>query len=305
MAEQKKQNEIDEFLKDIDENPNISISSSTEDDEEFEKLLQEFISSEITEEDTETMARDYKEADKREQENKQNTTQTSRLCEEEQALFSAHTSFTDAIKNIATQNSLPIPNFKINEDSLYPRYKPYLDEKFAYDTLCGWDVMVKAYPTRIMNINPGGSDEELLSYAEKCTDETLQLAIISYVEVLIELESCEIAYEKRRLEAKRKKIEREVIEEHLRRREQMKKYIDAIEKKEFPINAQKLINNYFKTSRQDAEGAFKVLTSNPATFAPIEVNKIKDRFFGMIKAKPEDGIRINKELGEFLKKLKV
>ena len=84
----------------------------------------------------------------------------------------------------------------------------------------------------------------------------------------------------------------------------MKKYISAIEAKKFPIDAERLVNNYFKTSRKDAEGAYKMLTNNPATFAPIDISRIKARFFGMIKAKPEDGIRVNKELGNFLKKLK-
>ncbi len=283
------------------------------DDEEFEKLLNEFISSEITEEDTETMAQDYKEAHQKQAIKAQPTisaqettsSSSSRLCEEEQNLFDAHKNFSTAIFQIADKNNIKHPSFKITEDLLYPRYKPYLGEKFAYDSLAGWDVMIKAYPTRIMNINPGAKDEELLEYAEKTTDEDLQLAIISYVEILIELESCEIAYEKRRLKAKRKKIEREVIEEHQRRIDRMRKYIKAIEEKQFPINAERLITNYFKTSRKDADGAFKVLTNNPATFAPIDVSKIKARFFGLIKAKPEDGIRINRELGNFLKKLKV
>ena len=47
-----------------------------------------------------------------------------------------------------------------------------------------------------------------------------------------------------------------------------------------------------------------MLETNPATFAPIQVDKIPARFFGMIKPKPEDGIKINKKLGKFLKKLK-
>ncbi len=293
-----------------DKNIDTSSLFDETDDAEFEKLLNEFISSEITEEDTETMATDYKEAHQKQQVSASTSgtaeaKPSTRLCEEENNLFSAHENFSNAIFKIADKNNIKRPNFKITEDSLYPRYKPYLGEQFAYDTLAGWDVMIKAYPTRIMNIDPGAKDEELLEYAEKTTDENLQLALISYVEILIELESCEIAYEKRRLKAKRKKIEREVVEEHQRRIDKMKKYISAIEAKQFPINAEKLINNYFKTSRKDAEGAFKVLTNNPATFSPIEVSKIKARFFGLIKAKPEDGIRVNRELGNFLKKLKV
>ena len=300
MDEKKIHKEVEDLLND-------NVSTSETDDEEFEKLLQEFISSEVDEDDTATIDNDYKETAKAAPQTatNDNGNQYANLQEEESALMSAHDNFIGAITTIAQSNNLPVPAFKITADMLYPRYKPYLGTKFGYDTLAGWDVMIKAYPTRIMNINPGASDEELLSYAEKTTDETLQMAIISYVEVLIELESCEIAYEKRRLKAKKKKIEREVVEEHQRRKEQMDKYIAAIEAKQFPINAQRLITNYFRTSRKDAEGAFKVLTNNPATFAPIEVSKIKDRFFGMIKAKPEDGIRINRELGNFLKKLKV
>lgn len=305
------------ILEEKPQNTEVESLFNDDDDAEFEKLLQEFISSEITDEDTETMASDYKEAHKKEKTEKlslseeindtpdSSSSSSSKLYEEEKNLFDAHENFSNAIFQIADKNNIKRPTFKITEDLLYPRYKPYLGEKFGYDSLAGWDVMIKAYPTRIMNINPGAKDEELLEYAEKTTDEDLQMAIISYVEILIELESCEIAYEKRRLKAKRRKIEKEVIEEHQRRIDKMKKYISAIEEKKFPINAEKLIKNYFKTSRKDADGAFKVLTNNPATFAPIETSKIKDRFFGLIKAKPEDGIRINKELGLFLKKLKV
>ena len=47
-----------------------------------------------------------------------------------------------------------------------------------------------------------------------------------------------------------------------------------------------------------------MLTNNPATFAPIEINKIKPRLFGLIKVTPQDGIRVNHEIGEFIKKLK-
>lgn len=276
------------------------------DDEEFEKLLKEFISSEITEDDTDTIVNDFQEAQSQPAPSVDVSAPVkTNLCEEENNLFQAHRNFSTAICKIAEATHIPAPTFKVTEEMLYPRYKPYLGEKFAYDTLVGWDVMIKAYPTRIMNINPAAKDEELLDYAEKTTDENLQMAIISYVEVLIELESCEIAYEKRRLKAKRKKIEREIIEEHQKRIDKMNQYIKAIEEKQFPINAEKLIHNYFKTSKNDADGAFQVLTNNPATFAPIDVSKIKDRFFGMIKAKPEDGIRINKELGNFLKNLKV
>ena len=79
----------------------------------------------------------------------------------------------------------------------------------------------------------------------------------------------------------------------------------AIKEKNFPIDAETLVNNYFKTVRKDPEGAKKILENNPATFAPIQVEKIPDRLFGLIKAKPEDGKKINKKIGNFLKDLKI
>lgn len=313
MANSDVHDEVKSFLGDIDEDINVTTNTESAEDDEFEKLLQEFISNELTDDDRETIANDEKEAEERKPrpspadntaEQNEEDPDAEKLYDEEKALYNAHRNFVNSITEMAQQNNLAVPDFSINANMLYPRYKPTLGEKFALDTLKGWDIMIQAHPTRIMNIKPNAKDEELLEFAEKTTDDTLQMAVISYVEILIEIESCEIAYEKRRLKAKRRKIEREVVEEHQRRLDKMKKYIAAIEEKEFPINAERLVTNYFKTSRKDADGAYKMLTNNPATFAPIEVSKIKARFFGMIKAKPEDGIRINKELGAFLKKLK-
>ena len=302
---------IDELLQNIDlDEPQAQTTSKgeaksqTDDDEEFEKLLQEFISSEITEDDTTTMINDYKDSVEKKVTKAPTVNPGSKLAEEEKNLFDAYSNFTASAIKIAQKNQIELPSFKVSEDMLLPRYKPYLNKEFGYDTLLCWDILVKAYPSRVQNINPGASDEDLLNYAEKTPDEDLQMFIISYVETLIELEGCEIAYEKRRLKAKRKKIEKEIVEEHQRRIEKMKKYINAIEDKKFPVNAERLVNNYFKNAARDADGAYKVLTHNPATFAPIDVSKIKDRFFGLIKAKPEDGIRVNKELGNFLKNLK-
>lgn len=311
MADSKNiHDEVKQYLDDIDDSTNITTPASSEnEDDEFERLLQEFISNELTEDDQTTIANDKKEAESKAAakttEAVQDDSPAAKLCEEEKNLYNAHSNFITAISEMAEDHQLPVPAFSITAEMLYPRYKPTLGEKFALDTLKGWDIMIQAHPTRIMNINPNAKDEELLEFAERTTDDILQMAIIAYVEILIEIESCEIAYEKRRLKAKRRKIEQQVVEEHQRRIEKMKKYIAAIEAKKFPIDAERLVNNYFKTSRKDADGAYQMLTNNPATFAPIDISKIKARFFGMIKAKPEDGIRVNKELGNFLKKLKV
>ena len=121
---------------------------------------------------------------------------------------------------------------------------------------------------------------------------------------LIELDACEIAYNLRRVKYEKHKIEKKLYEEQQHRRDQMRNYIAAIKERNFPVDAEMLVNNFFKTVRKDPEGAKKMLENNPATFAPIQIDKIPSRFFGMIKAKPEDGIKINKRLGKFLKNLK-
>ncbi len=290
---------IDNLLSDVDDTKSVNINKQEEDDDaQFEALLKEFIATEMTEEDTDVMAQDYKDEPTTPKKN-------NGLAEEEDVLYNAYLNYTGAIIAISKENNLTEPKFKFELDMLKPRFKPYIGKTLASDMLIGWDIMIKAHPTEVLSINPQAKDEELLNFAEKQNNENLQMAIISYVEVLIELESCEIAYEKRRLKAKRKKIEKEIILEHQKRVERIKKYTEAIQKEEYPVDAERLVKNYFKTSKNDADGAFKMLTQNPATFAPIEIQKIKDRFFGLIKAKPEDGIRINKELGNFLKKLKV
>ena len=95
-----------------------------------------------------------------------------------------------------------------------------------------------------------------------------------------------------------------MYEEFQRRRERKERFIKALKERNFPIDADRLINNYFKTASKDAKAAYEVLTTNPAIYAPIENDKIKPRLFGLLKVSPEDGIRENHRIGAYLKKLK-
>ena len=226
------------------------------------------------------------------------------LCSEEQELFNAYGNFRTAINMICNDSGLAEPDFALTAEQLLPRYKPRLAEQIKDELLFGWGIMLMQYPDQLQNLNPNAADDDLLNFAEKTTDELLQMAIISYVEVLIEMESCDIAYESRRIRAKKKRIERQIIEEHEARRQKIAAYIEKIERKKFPINAERLVVNYFKTARKDPDGAYQILVNNPATYAPIETDKIPDRLFGLIKSKPEDGIKINREIGNYMKKLK-
>ncbi len=299
--------DLPETSTDTEETPTLTIRESNDDDE-FERLLNDFISSELETVDDEI--EQLKSGKTPSEEEEKPTVQlpsisAENLEEEENALYQAYTNFADAIALIAEENNLDIPDFKVTTSMLAPRYRPSIGKKIAEDTLTGWDIILKVHPLHTLGINPNASDEDLLDFAEKTTDDTLQLAIISYVEILIEMEGCEISYDERRLKAQRKKIEREIYQEHQERINRINKYIKAIEEKKFPINAERLINNYFKTAQKDPDGAYQVLTKNPAVFAPIDVSKIRPRFFGMIKPTPQDGIRVNIEIGEFIRKLKI
>ena len=227
------------------------------------------------------------------------------LGNDELELAQAYANFTDSVTAISVMYDITLPTFGFNPEMLVPNYKPSTGRKIVSDASLCWDVMFQAFPERLSTLNPLSTDEEFLNFAEGLTNQNLQLAIISYVEILIDIENCEISYEEKRLKAQRKRIERELYEEYQRRRERKIKFIEEIKKRKFPIDAERLVTNYFKNSAKDANGAYQALIKNPAVYAPIEVNKIKPRFFGLIKATPKDGIRVNYRLGNFLKHLKV
>ena len=287
---------------------NKSYDEEVAEDDEFERLLNQFISSEL--EDIDTGLENKDEAPLATTPTAQTTANTIQqnagptLAEGEKALFEAYKNFSNSIVMMASMNNIDAPNFGVNTSLLLPYYKYSTGSQIADDTIKGWEVMFKIHGSMLTGLNPEASDEELLDFAERCEDEILQLAVISYVEILIEMEGCEIALETRRLKAKRRKIEREIYEEHQRRIERKQRYIEAIRKKNFPVDAERLINNYFKTAQKDPDGAYQVLINNPAVYAPIDTSKLQPRFFGLIKPTPQDGIRVNRELGIYLKKLK-
>ncbi|MBQ8465177.1 MAG: hypothetical protein IJ545_04125 [Alphaproteobacteria bacterium] len=285
--------------------------NSSDDVDDFERMLSEFISKEF-EDSIEEAKEDLNEAKEEAQiQTESDNSSLSQLADEprlgehEFSLFRAYKNFMYAINILTQQADMPPIRMHLNENKLYPHYKKRAGNAVSKDILKGWDILIQLFPKEMSSISPSSSDDELLDYAEKCENENIQLAVISHVETMIELEGCEIDYQVRKLAYERKQLEKIIYEEHQKRIERSKKYINAIKEKEFPIDAERLVNNYFRLSNKDPEGSFKALTKNPATFAPIDFSKIKDRFFGLIKVKPQDGIRINQKIGEFLKNLKI
>ncbi len=284
----------------------IEKTNNNSNESDFDKLLDDFINNQIQE------ANDTQEELLEAAKNQKPLTISlsddeeivKNLYQEERRLYDAFTNFINAVSELAQKANLNMPEFSFSAQEIYPRFRPSSGRIASKDIVNCWELMLQAQPVRLSGLPQGATDEQILDFAEKTTENSLQMALISYVEILIEMESCEIAYNLRKAKAKKRKIERRIYEEHQRQIETKRRYIEEIKKKKFPIDAERLVNNYFKTAKKDPEGAKKILENNPATFAPIEVDKLKPRFFGMIKPKPEDGIRINKEIGNFLKNLK-
>jgi len=94
----------------------------------------------------------------------------------------------------------------------------------------------------------------------------------------------------------------ELLNPHYQKEEIIEKAGSAIEKAGFPVDGRKLVRNYLKAAETNAEEAFKILITVPATFAPIETKEVKK---GLFHVNPDEGKRINKELASFLKKLEI
>ncbi len=227
------------------------------------------------------------------------------LKTEEYELSRAIYNFQDGINAIADKKNLKTPSIEYDYKMLHPNYKPSVGRKIAQYLLDCWDLINKYDPENMKKLSKNATDEEFLVFAEGLTDTDMQLVIISYVEILINLEICEVKYEQMKEIAIKNKIKKELYEEYMQLQERKAMFIEKLKQQNFPINVDALINNYFKAAQKDAKGAFEALTKNPAMFTPIEFDKIKPRFFGLIKVAPEDGIKFNQKIGAFIKKIKI
>lgn len=227
------------------------------------------------------------------------------LKAEEHELARAISNFQDGIYALADKKNFKVPTTDYTEEMLKPNYKPSTGKKIAQYMLACWDIINKYDPENMKRLSKDASDEDYLAFAETLSDTDMQLSIISYVEILINLELCEVSYEQRKEVIQKNRIKRELYEEYMELQERKATFIRKLKEKNFPIDVDKLINNYFRVAQKDPDGSFEALTKNPATFSPIEFDKIKPKFFGLIKVTPEDGIKANQKIGSFIKKLKV
>ena len=213
---------------------------ATDDDLEFEKLLNEFISSQLEDVDIEENTpsktpQSNKKNDNIQHSQSQDDDEVSPedkefdiLKDNEKSLMKAYRNFGDALDLLASDFQLNSPKFELSVTMLYPNYKPSVGKIIANDTLAGWDIILKSHPELKGVIHPHATDEEMLNIAEKSDDDALQFALISYVELLIELEGCEISYKERKLKHEKRKLEREIYEEHQKRIARINRYIEAL-----------------------------------------------------------------------------
>lgn len=232
-------------------------------------------------------------------------TENSSLKPEEFELARAISNFQDGVYSLASKKNLKVPETDYTEEMLRPNYKPSVGKKIAQYMLKCWDIINKADPENMKRLSKNATDEEYLAFAETLNNTDMQLAIISYVEILINLEICEVKYEQKKEIMQKNRIKKELYEEYMELQERKALFIKKLKEKDFPIDAERLINNYFRVAQKDPDGSFEALTKNPAMFSPIEFDKIRPKFFGLIKVTPEDGIKANQKIGKFIKNLKV
>ena len=187
---------------------------------------------------------------------------------------------------------------------LYPNYKPSIGKKLAQYLLACWDIMNKYDPENMKRLSKDAGDEEYLAFAETLNDTDMQLAIISYIEILINLEICEVSYEQKKEILQKNRIKRELYEEYIELQERKALFIKKIERKRFSGRCGAADRKLLSGAQKDPDGSFNALVKNPAMFSPIEFEKIRPKFFGLIKVTPEDGIKANQKIGHFIKNLK-
>ena len=166
-------------------------------EDEFERLLNEFISAEL--DDVEEEVENAKNGQAPTPQislpiSNSDDENSAKLNEGERSLYRAYQNYFYAVRAMAESADRQPPAPSITAENLYPHFKPKTGRRISQDILNGWDIMLKIFPQELASLNPAGTDDELLDFAEKASDDNLQLAIISYVEILIEIEGCELNY---------------------------------------------------------------------------------------------------------------
>ncbi len=134
---------------------------------------------------------------------------------------------------------------------------------------------------------------------------TAQQILISYILIMLDMQIINEKLDLMDVEDEQKRIIEEIRETEEGERALKQRFIQAIERRRFPVNARKLINNYFNLSRKEPDKAYHTLITNPLYFSPIQMERLPKKFFGLVKPGPKDAAAVNKRLASYLKSLKV
>lgn len=153
------------------------------------------------------------------------------LGSEESELAQAFINYKSSVDKLSQDylNSRFYTEFII--DYLYPNYKPSIGELLANDLVKGWLILSRIFPKEVGSFPTTSTDEEFLNFAETLKNQDLQLAVISYVEILIDMESCELSYQAKLAQYQEKHIKRIMYEEYLARKERQRKFTEAVKRK--------------------------------------------------------------------------
>jgi len=189
---------IVEFIKQTVSKSYKAASEKEKEDEKMNAWMDDYIQTELdrlnAELNTEESAdNSNKDLNKKKSLEKKEANKIANLKKEEKALYSAYQKLSQFINQVTSELSLNPIQFLLTPDKLLPRYKPATGKLINSELPEIWEMFVQKYPTELRGINHDASDEELLNVAETTQHENLQLAILSYLETIIELEACEIA----------------------------------------------------------------------------------------------------------------
>ncbi len=140
-------------------------------------------------------------------------------------------------------------------------------------------------------------DQETLSAAQQI--------LIAYLTILVDMHILQEKMDMLDIKNESDQIVADIKEMEENERELKQSFIDAIERKRFPVDARKLVNNYFTLAKKDPDKAYETLITNPLFFSPIQLERLPKKLFGLVKPSPNDAKAVNKQLASFLKNLKV
>lgn len=134
---------------------------------------------------------------------------------------------------------------------------------------------------------------------------TADQIILAYLSLLVDMSKVSAKMKMREVDDEISDIVEDIEDIDEEEKDIKERIVAAIERKHFPVDAKKLVNNYFNLARKDSDKAYETLITNPLFFSPIQLERMPKKFFGLVKPSPKDAMEVNKQLAAFLKKLKI